>query len=71
MAKKHLLLFLGLKKRHVAFLLPPFTIPKLSPTCGITGLIPHATHHSGKKETPQLGSKHFVSIAECSNIHHE
>jgi hypothetical protein len=51
MAKKHLLLFLGLKERHVALLLPPFNILKLSTTtCGIVGLIPHATHHSeGRK----------------------
>lgn len=55
MAKKHLLLFLGLKERHVAPLLLPFTILKLSTTtCGIVGLIPHATHHSGGRKLHNL-----------------
>jgi hypothetical protein len=70
MAKKHLLLFIGLKECLVVPLLPPFTIPKLSTTSKIARLIPHVAHHYREKETPQLGSKHFVSIAKCSSIHH-
>jgi hypothetical protein len=69
MVKKHLLMFLGLKECLVVPLLPPLTIPKLSPTASIASIIPYVAHHSREKETPQLGSKHFVSIVECSSIH--
>jgi hypothetical protein len=49
MVKKYLLVFLGLKEYLVALLLPPFIIPKLSPTSRITSLIPHVAHHSKEK----------------------
>jgi hypothetical protein len=52
MVKKHLLVFVGLKECLVAPLLPPFTIPKLSPTYRIASLIPYVAHHFREKEVP-------------------